>query len=185
VSTVDLSGAVQGRFFYSPYGETTSSGSSFSFQYTGRVQVSSALYYYRARFYSPVTGRFISEDPIGFSGGTANLYEYTGSSPTQFTDPLGLRPQCPGCDLVGPDNACTRPCCKAHDECFSANNCAMWSRFGGSEECRQCNAEVDRCLVPCGPMHPELRFNWPPWRDRRRRSTNTEAQSINPILRLR
>jgi RHS repeat-associated protein len=45
--------------------------------------------YYRARYYNPVLQRFISEDPIGFSGGDVNLYAYTGNSPTNLRDPSG------------------------------------------------------------------------------------------------
>jgi hypothetical protein len=40
--------------------------------------------------YDPTIGRFISEDPIAFEGGDANLYRYTGNSPTNATDPTGL-----------------------------------------------------------------------------------------------
>ncbi|WP_353933154.1 RHS repeat-associated core domain-containing protein [Okeanomitos corallinicola] len=32
------------------------------------------LYYYRARYYDQATGRFLSEDPIGFDGGDSNFY---------------------------------------------------------------------------------------------------------------
>ncbi len=46
---------------------------------------------YRARYYDPATGRFLSEDPIGFDGGS-NFYAYVGNSPTNRKDPLGLRP---------------------------------------------------------------------------------------------
>jgi hypothetical protein len=46
--------------------------------------------YYRARYYDPGVGRFISEDPIGFDGGDPNLYRYVGNSPINFTDPSGL-----------------------------------------------------------------------------------------------
>jgi uncharacterized protein RhaS with RHS repeats len=47
------------------------------------------LYYYRARFYDPASGRFISEDPLGFGGGT-NFYTYAHDNPANDTDPLGL-----------------------------------------------------------------------------------------------
>jgi RHS repeat-associated protein len=48
------------------------------------------LYYYRARYYDPSLGRFISQDPIGFGGQDANLYRYVGNNPVNATDPSGL-----------------------------------------------------------------------------------------------
>jgi len=47
------------------------------------------LYYYRARYYSPQLGRFISEDPDGIGGGS-NYYAYVDGNPVDLTDPLGL-----------------------------------------------------------------------------------------------
>jgi RHS repeat-associated protein len=44
--------------------------------------------YYRARYYDPKVGRFISEDPIGLYGGV-NFFAYVGGSPTGYTDPFG------------------------------------------------------------------------------------------------
>ena len=41
--------------------------------------------------YDPTIGRFLSEDPIAFDGGNANLYRYVANSPTNFTDPRGLQ----------------------------------------------------------------------------------------------
>jgi RHS repeat-associated protein len=49
------------------------------------------LYYYRNRYYSPQTGRFISEDPIGWASGQTNAYAYVGGNPVQFSDPEGLQ----------------------------------------------------------------------------------------------
>jgi hypothetical protein len=44
-----------------------------------------------ARFYSPLAGRFISEDPIGtFSTAVVNLHDYVDSNPIGFADPDGL-----------------------------------------------------------------------------------------------
>ncbi len=39
------------------------------------------LYYNRARWYDADTGRFISEDPLGFEGGDANLCRYAAGDP--------------------------------------------------------------------------------------------------------
>lgn len=87
-ATTDQNGALGSQFFYEPFGQTTVSG-DYPFQFTGRVPVTSSLYYYRARFYHPTLGRFISEDPIGFSGGV-NFYPYTRNRPVRFRDPFGL-----------------------------------------------------------------------------------------------
>jgi RHS repeat-associated protein len=45
--------------------------------------------YYRARYYDPTAGRFVSEDPITFRGG-ANFYRYVKNSPVNLADPMGL-----------------------------------------------------------------------------------------------
>jgi RHS repeat-associated protein len=41
--------------------------------------------YYRARFYDPQLGRFISEDPIGLIGGI-NLFGYVENDPLAHRD---------------------------------------------------------------------------------------------------
>jgi RHS repeat-associated protein len=90
VATVDQNGALKGSFLYEPFGQVTSTGSTYPFQYTGREAVSSNLDYFRARFYNPAAGRFISEDPSGFSNGDFNLYSYAGDDPISNVDPGGL-----------------------------------------------------------------------------------------------
>jgi RHS repeat-associated protein len=60
------------------------------YSFTGREwDMETGLYYYRARYYDPKIGRFLSEDPIGFDGG-ANFYAYVDNNPTNHTDPYGL-----------------------------------------------------------------------------------------------
>ena len=51
------------------------------------------FYYMRARYYDPLNGRFISEDPLGFDGGDVNLYVYSGNNPVLLVDPWGLSGQ--------------------------------------------------------------------------------------------
>lgn len=46
-------------------------------------------YYYRARYYDPSTGRFLSEDPLEF-GGEINFYRYVENNPVLLIDPFGL-----------------------------------------------------------------------------------------------
>ena len=48
----------------------------------------SGLYYNRNRYYDPLQGRYITQDPIGLKGGW-NLYAYP-LNPVQRGDPLGL-----------------------------------------------------------------------------------------------
>jgi len=45
---------------------------------------------YRARYYDPGLGRFLSEDPIGFEAGDFNLQRYVTNQPLSYTDPTGL-----------------------------------------------------------------------------------------------
>jgi len=44
------------------------------------------------RYYLPTTGRFLSEDPLGFKT-NVNFYPYVLNNPIRFNDPLGLSAQ--------------------------------------------------------------------------------------------
>ncbi|WP_162006893.1 RHS repeat protein, partial [Roseimaritima sediminicola] len=62
------------------------------FGYTGRDwDADVELQNNRARWYDPTTGRWLSQDPIGFAAGDANLYRYVGNGPTTRIDPSGLQ----------------------------------------------------------------------------------------------
>jgi RHS repeat-associated protein len=50
----------------------------------------SQLYYVRARWYEPVSGRFLSEDPLGFDAGDNNISRYSGNDPINYVDRNGL-----------------------------------------------------------------------------------------------
>lgn len=81
-------------YTYDSFGNTTNSGVNVTnpFRFTGRdFDSETGLYYYRARYYAPPTGRFVSEDPIRFWGGI-NFYPYVADSPVDFRDPSGQFP---------------------------------------------------------------------------------------------
>jgi hypothetical protein len=56
-------------------------------------------YYYRARYYDPTTGRFLSEDPLQFLPGE-NFYRYVDNNPVFWRDASGLFPSGPAAILV-------------------------------------------------------------------------------------
>jgi RHS repeat-associated protein len=76
---------------YSAFGQSQpGTGASPSrLKYAGREDDGTGLYYYRARYYDPVIGRFISEDPLGFAAGDVNFYAYVGNNPVNANDPSG------------------------------------------------------------------------------------------------
>jgi RHS repeat-associated protein len=76
---------------YSAFGESNVTNSLTRYGFTGREKDNDTnLIYYRARWYDPAQGRFISQDPIGFGGGNTNLYSYVSNNPISKTDPMGL-----------------------------------------------------------------------------------------------
>lgn len=98
-STIGLTnsaGEIRQRYSYDPYGNISSSDTSTGYtnpyQYTGREADTAGLYYYRARYYSPEMGRFISEDPLGFGGRQANFFAYSFGSPLNYIDRNGQDP---------------------------------------------------------------------------------------------
>ena len=104
-AVTNSSGVVQERYAYDAYGNVTmydgptSAGGDWSNPHTVSTQGNPILFggmrqdpatgsdYDRDRWYDPSTGGFSSTDPAQ-SG--ANLYEYAGDDPTDFTDPSGL-----------------------------------------------------------------------------------------------
>jgi len=64
--------------------------------YTGQIlDTVTGLLFYDARWYDPKLGRFVSEDPIGFAAGDANLSRYVGNGFPNATDPSGLDDESP------------------------------------------------------------------------------------------
>jgi RHS repeat-associated protein len=89
VGLTDITGNLTSQANYDSFGNQTGNlGSRYGF--TGRERDdATALMYYRARWYDPKIGRFISEDPIGLAGGI-NQFSYVGNNPVNATDPFGL-----------------------------------------------------------------------------------------------
>jgi RHS repeat-associated protein len=102
VAMTDTNGVIQGQYAYEPFGATTMTGAlTNSYKFTGREDDGTGLYYYRARYYHPALGRFVSEDPIGFDGGDFNVYAYVRSSPINRTDSYGLMLVDSGVEICG------------------------------------------------------------------------------------
>jgi RHS repeat-associated protein len=103
----DLNGNVTGltdatkvyvnRYSYSPFGETTTLITptiANPFTFVGRYGVSAdgnGLFNMRARSYDALAGAFVSNDPLGLSGGDSNIRRYVGNNPINFIDPSGLK----------------------------------------------------------------------------------------------
>lgn len=85
----DVNGTVTEQLNYDSFGN--SGGSSRTrYVYTGRERdPDTGMLYYRARFYDPQIGRFISEDPIGLAAGP-NQFAYVNNRLPNATDPTGL-----------------------------------------------------------------------------------------------
>ena len=91
---VNTSGTDLDHIVYDPYGNIvtqTNATNAVRFGFAGMEYDSvTGLYYDHARYYDPVTGRFMSQDPAGFAAGDTDLYRYVANGPTDATDPSGL-----------------------------------------------------------------------------------------------
>ncbi len=144
IALTDDTGVVRTTYTYDPFGNVTISGeaSDNPFQYTGRENDGTGLYYYRARYYSPDLQRFISEDPIGLAGGDVNFYAYVGNSPVNWVDPLGLF------GITGPGLSNLRP----NNPCDEKSDCTegAWEKF---KKCITVTGAVQGgCLLKCATV---------------------------------
>jgi RHS repeat-associated protein len=91
-SLTNGSGAIANSYTYDSFGKLIASSGTVTnpLQYAGRdLDVETGLHFYRARYYDSSSGRFLSEDPMGFYGGI-NFYVYAHNSANNLRDPRGL-----------------------------------------------------------------------------------------------
>ncbi len=90
---LDNSSNVKDAIVYDGFGNIISETNSAyrgSYAWTGRMfDVETDLQYNRARWYDPSTGRWQSQDPLGFDAGDSNLYTYVNNDPLAAVDPSG------------------------------------------------------------------------------------------------
>ncbi len=96
IGLVNDQGEVTTRYAYEPFGSMTRKGKDLEnpLTFTGRFyDRESQFYYYRARYYSPNLGVFLSPDPYPKKfeyPETFNDYVYVQNDPINLVDPLGL-----------------------------------------------------------------------------------------------
>ncbi len=93
-AVTDTDKTVVNKYAYFPFGRISDQEETVTqpFKFVGQHGVMAepnGWYYMRARYYDPVTGRFISQDPLGFDGGDVNLYAYASNNPVMNIDPSG------------------------------------------------------------------------------------------------
>lgn len=100
---------VKEKYDYDPFGNVTirdgfdnlrdESAIGNTFMFAGcRRDPETGLYYFQARYYDPLIGRYISRDPIGIWTDKMNLgngFTYCGNNPVNRKDPSGLQQDAP------------------------------------------------------------------------------------------
>jgi len=93
-SLTDGLGDVAGAYLYAPFGnQLYANGPAVDFRFTGeQADDPTGLYFLRARYYDPTTGRFTQRDPsMGMLAmpQTLNPYSYGINNPVKYVDPTG------------------------------------------------------------------------------------------------
>ena len=156
----DSAGATAKSYSYDAYGNILDSPGTVDqpYTYTGReLDQETGLSYYRARTYDSAVGRFIQKDPIGLRGGL-NVYEYTQSSPTNLSDPLGNCPWCVAGALAGLTDLSTQLLMNGFRiECVSWTQVGL-SALGGAAGVGIAQKFAQVSTVVGGASRPTYRF---------------------------
>jgi len=133
----DATGTMVQTYSYDAFGNVTPSGSvSQPFRFTGReYDAETSMYFYRARYYDPVVGRFVTKDPIGFAGGDVNLFAYVSANPIIYRDSSGF-----WADSIN-DNFPTSP---------GFSQCAKDVMNNSVSALKAANKAYEDCLKICG-----------------------------------
>jgi RHS repeat-associated protein len=85
-------GTIAAHYKYDSFGNVTSGDTSKTrYLFTSReFDTATKLQYNRARYYDAAVGRWISEDPLGFAAGDANVGRYIGNQVSDEMDPSGM-----------------------------------------------------------------------------------------------
>src|SRR5271163_3475637 len=181
IALTNSAGSLATNYTYEPFGATSMEGAANNnpYQFIGRENDGTGLYFDRARYYSLSFQRFISQDPIGFRGGDPDLYGYVSENPINYTDPSGLAisglctpgrpcppwPQPPGPPLPPPSPGCDT-CAEyswgaEHFICSNTGNSPWDNCMRGClstlyPDCLipPCFGNHARCFLDCAPIGP-------------------------------
>ena len=162
----DMNEAEVASYRYDPYGAVTitvggspqaSDPLGNPWMYTSRfTDEETGLYYYRARYYSPATGRFLQRDPLSILTGP-NLYEYVRSSPQTRIDPHGLAGKKPSHkDTIAYAEFCMESCpdLETGRQCQECCGMAVWDAVTEMNKTR--DAAQDWCATQFPAAKEEL-----------------------------
>jgi len=161
-------GTIAERYAYTAYGQPTildasasvlsSSAINNRYTYTAREwDATLGLHHFRARWMSPIAGRFLGRDPIQYNGLSWNQYQALSSNPLDRFDPSGLRDICCTFDSWGAiwsetidcDGGTPVSCCSDYGSGYLWN----WDVWGARE---------GECSLPPPPIDP---CEGEPWKD--------------------